>query len=75
MHENSFLLAPDCRIHSTARMEEWAIIGTNVLLDKDVEIRRSILWNDVRVRRGTKVIDSVVTSQKDVENDLFDAIC
>jgi len=56
-------------------MEEWAIIGTNVLLDKDVEIRRSILWNDVRVRRGTKVIDSVVTSQKDVENDLFDAIC
>ncbi|MBW2145009.1 MAG: nucleotidyltransferase family protein [Deltaproteobacteria bacterium] len=75
LHENSFLLAPDCRIHSTARMEEWAIIGTNVLLDKDVEIRRSILWNDVRVRRGTKVIDSVVTSQKDVENDLFDAIC
>ncbi len=74
LHENSFLLAPDCRIHSTARMEEWAIIGTNVLLDKDVEIRRSILWNDVRVRRGTKVIDSVVTSQKDVEHDLIDAI-
>ena len=74
LHENSFLLAQECEIHSSARMEEWAIIGKNVLLDKDVEIRRSILWNDVRVRRGTKIIDSVVTSQKDVENDLIDAI-
>jgi len=74
LHNNSFLLAPHCQIHSTARMEEWAVIGKNVLLDKDVEIRRSILWNDVRVRRGTKIIDSVVTSQKDVENDLIDAI-
>jgi NDP-sugar pyrophosphorylase family protein len=74
LYENSFLLAQDCQIHNTARMEEWAIIGKNVFLEKDVEIRRSILWNGVTVRRGKKVIDSVVTSHKDVKNDLIDAI-
>ncbi len=74
LHENSFLLAPDCRVHSSAELEQWAIIGENALLEKDVEIRRSILWNDVKVRRGTKIVDSVVTADKEVAHDLTDAV-
>ncbi len=74
LRENSVLLAPDCRIHGSCRLKEWAIIGDNALLEQDVEIRRSVLWEDVRVRRGSKIIDSVVTSLKEVKHDLIDKI-
>lgn len=70
LHDRSFLLAPGSRVHNSVRLKEWAIIGENASLDEDVEIRRSILWNDVRVRKGTKIVDSVVTSQKDVTHNL-----
>ena len=71
---NSFLLAPDARIHSTARLKDWAIIGGKTCLEQGVEITRSILWEKVTTKKGIRVIDSIVTSSREVTQDLINRV-
>ena len=70
LKENPFLLAPDVQVHSTARLKDWAIIGEKTRLEQEVEVTRSILWENVTIKEGTRVIDSVVTADKEVTQDL-----
>ena len=71
LKENSFLIAPGCRIHRSAKLKDWVIIGKKSSLEKDVEIRGSILWENVTIKSGTKIVDSIVSSFKEVEHDLI----
>jgi mannose-1-phosphate guanylyltransferase len=74
LHGKSFLCSPDCRIDSSAVLKDWAVIGSETVLEQGVEVRRSIIWEKVKVKKGVKVIDSIVTSFKYVEHDLIDGI-
>ena len=74
LHGKSFLRSPDCRIDSSAVLKDWAVIGSETVLEQGVEVRRSIIWEKVKVKKGVKIIDSIVTSSKDVEHDLIDGI-
>ncbi len=74
LEDNLFLQGKNCRIHSSARMEDWAVIDANVRLEEKVEIRRSILWNGVTVKKGVRITDSIVTSSKEVDQDLINSI-
>jgi len=65
-----FLTGPGCRIHESARFKEWAVIGRDATLEEGVEICRSVLWETAIVRKGVRVIDSIVTSSKEVREDL-----
>jgi ADP-glucose pyrophosphorylase len=38
-------------------------------LEKGVEITRSVLWEGVMVKKGVKVIDSIITSSREVKFD------
>jgi NDP-sugar pyrophosphorylase family protein len=68
--EESFSIAPGCYIDPSARLEEWAVVGENSWLERNVEITRSILWEGVRVREGIKIVDSIVTASKVVARNL-----
>jgi mannose-1-phosphate guanylyltransferase len=57
-----FLMGRKCRIHEQARLKEWAILGNGTSLEKGAEITRSILWENVTVKEGVRVIDSIVTT-------------
>ncbi|MBW2617085.1 MAG: nucleotidyltransferase family protein [Deltaproteobacteria bacterium] len=70
----SFLCSPDCRINSAAALKDWAVIGNETVLEQGVEVCRSIIWEKVKVKKCVKIIDSIVTSSKDVEHDLIDEI-
>jgi len=70
LEENPILSGPGCRIHDSARLKEWAVIGQDTNLEEEVEIRRSVLWEGVKVNKGLRVIDSIVTSSKEVREDL-----
>ena len=59
-----------CRIDSGATLKDWAVIGKGSSIERGALVKRSVLWNDVIVREGIKVIDSVVTSGVIVEKDL-----
>ncbi len=65
---------PGCQVDPTARLAEWAVVGPDNRLEQDAEIRRSILWENVRVHAGVKVVDSIVTSNQEVRRDLISGI-
>lgn len=58
------------RIHASSRIVDWAVVGERCVVEADALIERSVLWEDVVVRRGVCVIDSVVTACREVTSDL-----
>jgi mannose-1-phosphate guanylyltransferase len=64
-----FSLGPNCLVPSSARLNDWAVIGEETHLGEGVEITRSVLWEKVEVKKGVRVIDSVITSSRKVESD------
>jgi len=74
LQENQITAGPGCRIHESVRLKEWAVIGKDTNLEEGVEIRRSVLWERVKVKKGLRVIDSIVTSSKEVREDLVGKI-
>jgi NDP-sugar pyrophosphorylase family protein len=68
---NPFLLGPHSQIPGSTRLWDWVIVGEKTCLEQGVEITRSILWEKVTVKRGVKVVDSIVTASKKVTRDLI----
>jgi len=63
-----------CYIDSSATLKDWAVIGQRSSIERNVLVQRSVLWNDVIIREGTRIIDSVVTSGVVVEKDLIGGV-
>ena len=61
-------------MHPAASLREWAVIGAGSVIEQGAEVRQSILWEDVRVRAGKKVINAIVTADKEVASDLINGI-
>jgi len=74
MENRSSSVGQDSHIAPSASIKEWAVIGEKAYVEEDVEIRRSVLWDNVRVRRNVKITDSIVTGIKEVENNLNNEI-
>jgi mannose-1-phosphate guanylyltransferase len=70
MGDQSLLLGPECKIHPGARFKDWVTIGASAVIEDNVEITRSILWENVRVKAGARITDSIVTASKEVHSDL-----
>ncbi len=60
-----------CRVHPSAVIRDWAVMGNRTVIEADAEVGRSVLWEDVTVEKGVQVMDSVVTSFKTVKEDLI----
>ena len=69
-----FIIASNCRIESSAKLMEWGVVGENARIGEGAEVRRSILWDGVKIGKGTKVVDSIVTSYREVSRDLIGEI-
>jgi mannose-1-phosphate guanylyltransferase len=74
LQENRFLAGPGCRIDESAVIKEWAVIGRETVLEEGAEVGRSVLWEKVTVKKGIRVMDSVVTSSKEVRENLVGKI-
>jgi mannose-1-phosphate guanylyltransferase len=61
----------DCHINPKASLDEWAILGSRCSIEKGAMVQGSVLWDDVTVREGVRVIDSVVTTGVIVEEDII----
>jgi mannose-1-phosphate guanylyltransferase len=71
---NPFITGPESMVDQSVKYKGWAAIGEKAVLEKGVEIGRSILWDNVVVKKGIKIFDSVVTSSKEVDHDLSDEV-
>ena len=69
-----FLFSEDCMVDDGASIREWAVIGEHCLVEKGAEVARSILWDRVKIRKGVRIMDSVVTSSQDVTRDVVSGI-
>jgi NDP-sugar pyrophosphorylase family protein len=66
--------AQECHIDSGAVLKDWAVIGKGSSIERGALVKRSVLWNDVIVKEGINVVDSVVTSGVIVEKDLVSGV-
>ena len=66
-----FLLGEHCEVHDLARLSEWAVIGSSCRVEAKAYVAGSVLWDHVTVREGVKVINSVVTSFREVREDII----
>ena len=71
LDDQTFLIGHECHIDSSVKFKQWAVVGEKTHLEKDVEVKRSILWDNVRVREGSRIIDTIVTSFREVDHDLI----
>lgn len=67
---DSFLVGPGCEVPSSAKLKDWGVIGKHSQLHEGVEIKRSVLWENVTVRKKIQVVDSIVTASKTVKFDM-----
>lgn len=66
-----FAIDDGCRIDPSARLEEWGVVGRGTHIYAGAEVLRSILWEGVSAGIGVKIIDSIVTSGREVLRDLI----
>ncbi len=64
------LVGKGSEIAASARISEWAVLGTGCRVEAGVSLSRSVLWEGVRIEEGVRVLDSVVTSGRTVVRDL-----
>jgi mannose-1-phosphate guanylyltransferase len=69
-----FLLGEGCEIHSGSKLGDWAVVGAGCSVTENARVERSVLWDHVTVHSGARVIDSVVTSGREVHQDLLNAV-
>lgn len=65
-----FLIGSACRIHPSVRLEDWAVIGDGCRIDEGAIVRRSVLWEQVDIKHGIGVTDSIISSGTVVRRDL-----
>jgi NDP-sugar pyrophosphorylase family protein len=63
-------VGPGCEVPSSAKLKDWGVIGKHSQLHEGVEIKRSVLWENVTVRKKIQVVDSIVTASKTVKCDM-----
>jgi NDP-sugar pyrophosphorylase family protein len=69
-----FSIGPECQIAPSAILRDWAVVGERTILEEGVEIKGSILWDGVRIKQGIRVEDSIVTSDRTVDRNLFQEV-
>ncbi len=71
---NRFLIGNGTKLAGSAKHRGRGVIGNNCSIGKGAILEDSILWDNVTVREGVKVIRSIVTDNKIVEQDLVDHV-
>jgi len=67
-------VGPNCHIHPEANLNEWAVLGSRCSIERGAVIQGSVLWDEVTVREGVRVVDSVVTTGVTVEEDIIGGV-
>jgi mannose-1-phosphate guanylyltransferase len=69
-----FVIGAGCRIAPSAALRDWAVAGDRCRLEKGVVLQRSVLWEDVKIKPGLRIMDSIITSSKEVHEDVIDSV-
>jgi mannose-1-phosphate guanylyltransferase len=67
-------IGPDCHIHPEAALNGWAVLGSRCSIEQGAMVQGSVLWDEVTVRAGVRVVDSVVTTGVALEQDIVGGV-
>ena len=60
--DTQFIKGENTRIDSSVVLKNWAVIGNNVTIEKDTVIDSSIVWDNVIIKAGVKIKNSIVST-------------
>jgi NDP-sugar pyrophosphorylase family protein len=69
--KQTMLVGRATRMDPSAKLEDWVVIGAGCELARSARVTRSVLWDNVMVREGVRIEDSVVTSGREITGDLI----
>jgi len=69
-----FIMGPYSKTDPSVKFKEWSVVGERAVINEGAEIERSILWDNVSVKQGVRIIDSVITSSKYIDRDFINEI-
>jgi mannose-1-phosphate guanylyltransferase len=64
----------DCHIHPEASLNGWAVLGSRCSIEQGAIVKGSVLWDEVTVSAGVRVVDSVVTTGVVLERDIVGGV-
>jgi len=70
----SLAVGSGSRVASSVKFREWAVIGEGGVLEDGVEVERSIIWDNVVVKEGLRIVDSIITSSREISHDVINEI-
>jgi mannose-1-phosphate guanylyltransferase len=72
--QEKVVIGPHCCIHPEASLNGLAVLGSRCSLERGAVVQGSVLWDEVTVREGVRVVDSVVTTGVIVEEDIIGGV-
>jgi mannose-1-phosphate guanylyltransferase len=63
-----FVQGENTRVDMSAKLKNWAVIGSNVTIGKDAVIDSSIIWDNMNIDDGLNVKDAVVIPSHGIIN-------
>ncbi|EFK07114.1 nucleotidyl transferase [delta proteobacterium NaphS2] len=64
-----FLVGRNARVHDDAQLNGWAVLGDNIIVERGAGITRSIVWENVTIKEGVQIVDSIVATPGEVAAD------
>ena len=64
-----YLVARNARVHQHAQLKDWAILGDNISVESGAGITRSIIWENVTIKKGVQIVDSILATPGEVTAD------
>jgi mannose-1-phosphate guanylyltransferase len=74
LNDKYFETGSDSLIDPSVEFKGWATVGERAVLETGVQIEDSILWNDVTVKKGRRVVNSIITSAQEINRDIVNEI-
>lgn len=67
LENRPFCLAEDVNLDESARLLDWVVIGSGCKIEKEVTIKRSVIWDGAHVEKDSTLTDSIVTPRRIVK--------
>ncbi len=62
------VIGSNCRIGKSARIEEMTVIGNNNVVENEVSIKRSVIWDNNFIERGSEIRGAIICNRVNLKH-------
>jgi mannose-1-phosphate guanylyltransferase len=60
--DTQVLLGKGCRLHQSVKIKGFAVLGENVVVEKDVSLENVVILNDLKIAAGRQIQNNLIVS-------------